>query len=211
MTTGALDRLVRRAASRRAESERCDLCSDPVREEHAHVLDERSETLLCACKPCSLLFEREGAGRGHYRLVPHRRLRLTGVRPGELGVPVSLAFFVRRPDGQVVAHYPSPAGATQWEVDPGAWERALSRCHELRALEPGVEALLVDTVQGADEQWIVPLDDCYRLVALVRRHWRGFTGGREVWGEIARFFAELGEQSRPGRGDPRRRERRNDG
>jgi hypothetical protein len=37
----------------------------------------------------------------------------------------------------------------------------------------------------------VPIDDCYRLVAVIRTRWRGFTGGKEVWLEIERFFTEL--------------------
>jgi hypothetical protein len=39
----------------------------------------------------------------------------------------------------------------------------------------------------------VPIDDCYRLVALIRTRWRGLTGGREVWEELARFFDDLDE------------------
>ena len=58
-------------------------------------------------------------------------------------------------------------------------------------MQPDVEALLVNRVRGAREQWIVPIDDCFRLAALIREHWTGFQGGDEVWDEIARFFAEL--------------------
>jgi hypothetical protein len=38
---------------------------------------------------------------------------------------------------------------------------------------------------------VVPVDDCYRLVAIVRRHWRGMYGGDTVWEEIQRFFGGL--------------------
>ncbi|WP_442778644.1 DUF5947 family protein [Actinomadura sp. WAC 06369] len=31
---------------------------------HAHVLDERGDGLLCACRACALLFERDAAGGG---------------------------------------------------------------------------------------------------------------------------------------------------
>jgi hypothetical protein len=37
----------------------------------------------------------------------------------------------------------------------------------------------------------VPVDDCYRLVATVRRSWRGFAGGDRVTAEIEAFFAGL--------------------
>jgi hypothetical protein len=42
----------------------------------------------------------------------------------------------------------------------------------------------------------VPIDDCYRLVAVIRTRWRGFTGGREVWEEIDRFFADLDRRAK---------------
>ncbi|GAA4155397.1 DUF5947 family protein [Actinomadura keratinilytica] len=200
MTAGALQRAIRRRADGlgRGSGERCDLCGAGVPDAHAHLLDERQDHLLCACRACGLLFEREAAGRGHYLLVPDRRVRLSGVPAAELGVPVGLAFFVRGTDGAVRAHYPSPAGATRCEVDPGRWRRVAEACEPLRSMRPAVEALLVNTVRGADEQWLVPIDECYRLVAVVRGSWKGLSGGREVWPEIDRFFAGLA-----GRGGPR--------
>ncbi|HLI37789.1 MAG TPA: DUF5947 family protein [Streptosporangiaceae bacterium] len=190
--TGALGRVIRRAALRQPDdAQRCDLCGVPVPDAHPHLLDERHGEPLCACRPCALLFEREEADRGHYRLVPGRRVRLAGISPADLGVPVGLAFFVCQPGGGVTAHYPSPAGATRWELASGAWQRAVQRCEPLRSMRPGVEALLVNTAHGSDEQWLVPIDDCYRLVALVRREWKGLSGGRQVWAEVGRFFADL--------------------
>ena len=43
---------------------------------------------------------------------------------------------------------------------------------------------------------LVPIDACYRLVGLVRMHWRGFDGGSEAWAAIDAFFAELNERAR---------------
>ena len=192
MTAGALQRAIRRADGlRRERGERCDLCGADVPDAHAHLLDERRDGLMCACRACALLFEREAAGRGHYRLVPTRRVRLSGVPTAELGVPVGRAFFVTGPDGAVLAHYPSPAGVARWELDAGIWERVVEGCPALRSLRPLVEALLVNTVRGADEQWLVPIDECYRLVAVVRGAWKGLSGGPRVWPEIDRFFAAL--------------------
>ncbi|GGV23220.1 hypothetical protein GCM10010182_52040 [Actinomadura cremea] len=204
----ALERLVARAAARGRDAgaaERCDLCAEPVPDDHggghAHVLDERGDGLLCACRACALLFERDAAGRdaegrGHFRLVPGRRIRLTGVPLDDLGVPVGLAFLVRHADGAVTAHYPSPAGATRCDVDAAAWTAAADRCAPLRSMAPEVEALLVHTgtpVRSgtAEQQWLVPIDECYRLVAAVRLSWKGLSGGRDVWPEIERFFTEL--------------------
>jgi hypothetical protein len=195
VSAGALERVIRRAGTRRRDAqEHCDLCSEPVPEEHRHLIDTDSDEVLCACRACSLLFDRDVASNGHYRLLPERRQRLAGVDPRGLGVPVGLAFFVRQPDSAVLAHYPSPGGATQWEIDAEAWQTVVRACAELAALVPRVEALLVNTTGDRREAWLVPVDDCYRLVAIVRREWAGLTGGDRVGPEIERFFDELGRR-----------------
>ena len=197
MTTGALRRAVRRRFEPAVDTgERCDMCGAAVPARHRHVFDEQRDELLCTCQPCTLLFERDAAGLGHYRLVPEHRERLPGLDPHELGVPVGLAFFVKRSDGTVVAHYPSPMGATRWDVDTAAWRRVEERWPAVRDMAPEVQALLVHTARGAHEHWIVPVDDCYRLVAVIRREWRGLSGGSTVWPAIERFFADL--DRRPG-------------
>lgn len=196
--TGALERVVRRGDAARAQArgraepqEQCELCSAPVATQHRHVLDRERGELLCACHPCSVLFDRDEAAQGRYRLVPQRRLALQGVEPAALGVPVGLAFFVVRGDGEVTAHYPSPAGATRWQTDRAAWDQVVRTCPELGDMAPDVEALLVNTARGRSEAWLVPLDDCFRLAGAVRLHWRGLSGGDRVWAEIDRFFEEL--------------------
>ncbi|ELS50917.1 DUF5947 family protein [Streptomyces viridochromogenes] len=190
---GALARMIRSSAGRRTgdAEERCDLCGAPIAADHRHLYDTGREEMLCACRACSVLFVEDGAGDGHYRLVPQRRVRLPEIDTEPLGVPVGLAFFVPRADGTVSAHYPSPAGATRWEVDAGAWRRAVATCPQLAGVEPEVEALLVNTARSLRHHWIVPVDDCFRLVALVRREWRGLSGGGRLWPAIEGFFTEL--------------------
>jgi hypothetical protein len=64
---------------------------------------------------------------------------------------------------------------------------------------PGTSRDVPRTVNPAHapcRQWIVPLDDCYRLAALVRTHWRGLSGGPEVREHIDAFFAGLAGPSR---------------
>jgi hypothetical protein len=61
----------------------------------------------------------------------------------------------------------------------------------LGRLEPDVEALLVNRVANPHQHYIVPIDHCYRLVGLIRRNWRGLSGGKEVWKQIDQFFASL--------------------
>ncbi|WP_433533110.1 DUF5947 family protein [Micromonospora sp. CA-263727] len=196
MTAGALRRAIRRAGQRTATAERCGMCAGPVRPEHRHVWDRQDGELLCTCTPCSLLFEREAAGAGRYQLVPARGRRLTGLPAEELNVPVGLVFFVKQEDGRMLGHYPSPLGTTESEIDAAAWRAVAARSSELAELEPRVEAFLVWTgmPRGGGQQWVVPVDDCFRLVTLVRRHWTGMSGGSAVWREIAGFFDDLGRR-----------------
>ncbi|MFE9452142.1 DUF5947 family protein [Streptomyces sp. NPDC006739] len=189
---GALARVIRAPAGpRTADAELCDLCAAPVPDEHRHLYDGTREEVLCACRPCSLLFTDREASEGHYLLIPGRRLRLPPVDTGPLGVPVGLAFFVPHADGTATAHYPSPLGATRWELDAAAWHQAVAGCGELATVAPEVEALLVNTARGLSHHWIVPVDDCFRMVAVVRREWEGLSGGQRVWPALERFFAEL--------------------
>ena len=199
---------VARAPAREREQaaeERCELCSEPIPPEHRHLVDLESRELMCACRACSILFDRSAAGGGHFRLVPDRRLRLDGFVMDDAGwarlqIPVDMAFFFRNSRaGRVMAFYPSPAGPTESLLDLAAWDEIESANPVLSSMEDDVEALLVNRARGARDHFIVPIDDCYRLVALIRTHWRGFTGGTEVWGELDSFFEELRNESEEGR------------
>ena len=60
-------------------------------------------------------------------------------------------------------------------------------------LKPDIEALLVNRVGHARgmreaEYYIAPIDECYKLVGLIRANWKGLSGGTEVWTEVGRFF-----------------------
>ena len=189
---------------RPAESpaEACDLCGEPLGEPHRHVLDLDADELACACRACAVLFDRDAAGGHRYRLVPERRLPVAGLDMDDggwqaLGLPVGLAFFVRssRADA-VVVRYPSPAGTTAAEIDGAVWQRLTTRAPMLDQVAPDVEALLVNRLRGQREHWVVPLDDCYRLVAAVRAHWVGFTGGDTAWAAIDELFAGLRRRTR---------------
>jgi hypothetical protein len=182
--------------------EQCDLCSAPIPDSHRHLLDVQSRELLCACRACSLLFDRRAAGMGHYRLIPRRRIRLDRFELADpmwesLQIPVEIAFFFHSSAaGRVMAFYPSPMGPTESRLELAAWDELERDNPILGTMEEDVEALLVNRARAARRQWLVPIDDCYRLVAAIRTRWRGFTGGKEVWLEIERFFAELDERAR---------------
>jgi hypothetical protein len=199
-----LQTLARRAAAEReTQLERCELCGAAIEPEHRHLLDLRSRELMCACRACSLLFDRRAAGGGHYRLVGDRRLRLEDLELDdaswdELRLPVDMAFFFHHSgEGRVKAYYPSPMGPTESQLELDAWAALEAANPVLGTLEPDVEALLVNRSLGARQQWIVPIDECYGLVGLIRSSWRGFTGGAEVWQGIKRRFEDLDRRSRP--------------
>jgi Family of unknown function (DUF5947) len=198
-----LRRLAQRAAPElAAPQERCELCSEPIPPEHRHLLDLESGELMCACRACTVLFDRNAAGGGHYRLVPDRRLRivdfaLDDVMWEELRIPVEMAFFFRSTSaGRTMAFYPGPMGATESLLELDAWDALEAANPVLSSLEPDVEALLVNRARGARDHWLVPVDECYALVGLIRMRWKGLSGGREVWEEISRFIDELDGRSR---------------
>jgi hypothetical protein len=195
---GAFGALRRFARPRRAE-EQCELCSAPLAPNHAHLVEVAKRRLTCACEACAVLFSNQAAG--NYRRVPRRvqylaDFRLTDIAWAGLQLPIELAFFLHStPAGRVVALYPSPAGATEALVDPDAWAALVGDNPVLRTLEPDVDALLVNRVGSARDCYRVGIDQCYKLVGLLRRTWRGLSGGPLVWGEIAGFFADLRERS----------------
>ena len=115
-------------------------------------------------------------------------------------IPINVAFFVKSSArSDVIALYPSPAGATESQLDLAAWEE-LEACNPLLALlEPDTEALLVNRVDGAREHYRVSIDHCYELVGIIRAGWRGISGGSKVWEAIRQFFDALKTgQSRKG-------------
>ena len=193
---------------REAALEHCELCGEPIPAEHRHLLDLRSGDLMCACRACKILFDRKEAGAGHYRLVPDRRLEIENFRLDDeswaaLEIPVDMAFFFHSTRAErVSAFYPSPAGPTESLLRFDAWKDLEEANPILRSLEPDVEALLVNRARGAREYFIVPIDDPYRLVALIRGRWRGLTGGAEVWEEIESFFAGLSQGAKSVSTDP---------
>ena len=205
MGASPLQRMAQRSAREREEAlERCDLCSAPIAPEHRHLLDVTSRELMCACQPCSVLFDRAAAGAGgrHYRLVSDRRLRiedfaLDDVMWADLRLPVDMAFFFASSEAdRVLAFYPSPMGATESLLGLEAWQALEAANPVLRSLETDVEALLVHRARGERRHYIVPISDCFELVGLIRTRWRGLTGGREVWEEIARFYDGLDRRAR---------------
>ena len=108
----------------------------------------------------------------------------------QLRLPVDIAFFfTARATGRPTTRRPT-----------GPTESLLPVVRSTCSLDDDVQALLVNRVRGARRQWIVPIDDCYELVGLIRMHWRGFTGGAEMWARAGQVLDGL-DASAGGRDD----------
>jgi hypothetical protein len=196
--------ILRQFVRPRPPAERCELCGAALATEHPHLLDPMSRQLHCSCLACAILFS--GQQDARYRRVSPLVESLTDFRMsdeswGDLHLPINLAFFVSSAaTGRVQAFFPSPAGATESLLTLDAWDRLAAENPVLRALEPDVEALLVNRLGPSNEHYRVSIDECYKLVGLIRTHWRGLSGGAAVWDEIKQFFAGLKERSRPSGG-----------
>ncbi len=196
----ALQTLLRKRAAA-APGEQCDFCATPIAQEHGHLIDLGVRRIMCACRPCALVFEPTGAAQGRYKTVPHRYVALGDVGVDDnlwesLQIPIGLAFFFRNSgDGKLAAFYPGPAGATESELPLDDWETVARDHPVLASLEPDVEAILVRRPGrggGVTHCYLVPIDAAYELVGLIRSCWRGFDGGSDALGKIDAFFASLG-------------------
>jgi hypothetical protein len=200
---------LRRIATTRPEpvvGERCEMCAEPIADEHQHVVNLDSRGLMCTCRGCYLLFTDEQAVM-RYRAVPDRHLcfpdfALDYREWDELQIPVGLAFlFKNSVQDRTVAFYPGPAGATESELPLDAWERIVAANPQLGHLRADVEALLVrGSDRGRHEGFschLVPIDACYELVGRLRMLWRGFDGGQEAHAAMDEFFDSVEQRSRP--------------
>ncbi|CAN5433913.1 DUF5947 family protein [soil metagenome] len=184
--------------------ERCEMCAEPLAEEHQHVVNVESRALICACRPCYLLFADEHAHL-RYRAVPDRYLwfrdfTLESDAWDEMQIPVGLAFLFRNSaQKRTVAFYPGPAGATESELPLDAWERIVTAHPGLGRVLPDVEALLLvreETGSATHACFLVPIDACYALVGQLRMLWRGFDGGSEAHTAMDAFFSDIRERSK---------------
>ncbi len=184
--------------------ERCEMCAEPVSEEHQHVVNLESRSLMCTCRGCYLLFTDQQAHL-RYRAVPDRYLTFADFAFGpddwdRLQIPVGLVFIFRNSvQDRVVAFYPSPAGATESELPLESWKTIVNANPVLDQLLPDVEAILVRCDEHAEEPFsahLVPIDACYELVGTMRQTWRGFDGGQEARAALDAFFARVQHRSR---------------
>lgn len=176
----------------------CELCASGVADDHRHLLHLDERRILCVCETCWSLH----SGDPEYRPTGSRTLWLEDfVMPDDVwaafNIPTGLAFMMRSGvSGGMIALYPSPAGATECELSLDEWDRLAALNPVLERLEPDAEALIVNRLgRGtAGEYVIAPIDQCYRLVGVIKEGWEGISGGDAVENAVGGFFDRL----RPG-------------
>jgi Family of unknown function (DUF5947) len=186
MNSVAAFQTLRRLVPKADQTENCGLCHQALAPQHDHLIDPRTRRLMCSCQACAILFNNPAA---QYKRIPKRVRFLPDCNFGDaewdaMMIPIGIAFFVKQGEGdQITAYYPSPAGPVESLLSVDVRHPAFDR------LENDTEALLVN--RAANESFVLPIDECYRLVGLMRAHWKGLSGGTEVWKKIQLFFEEM--------------------
>ncbi len=182
------------AARPSAEAEeRCDVCGVEIPVEHEHLLHLGDRRILCVCATCwathSADPELRPTGK---RITWLDGFELPDDLWARLQIPIGLAFFMYSSSvGSMIAMYPSPAGATESELELAAWDDLRALNHELESLEPDAEALVVNRISDPPEYVIAPIDECYGLVGAIKVSWDGISGGDAVERAIPAFFERL--------------------
>jgi hypothetical protein len=201
-------RVLQQFAKSRKPLERCELCATPVSENHEHLIDPVARKIVCSCHACAILFSDQQAAK--FKRIPRNislleNFEITDAEWDSLMIPIGLAFFFySTPEKKTIAVYPSPAGPMESLLKLETWEEIIRKNEKyLLSMQSDVEALLVNRVRQNRESYRVPIDECYKLVGIIRANWRGLSGGTEVWSEIASFFAELRKRAHVVQGEIR--------
>jgi len=194
--TGAYDVLARIRANRnlpQPAGERCEMCAEPIADEHQHVVNVAGRQLMCVCRGCYLLFS-DTSAELRYRAIPDRYLAFP-----DFALDRREWEALQIPLGRTVAFYPGPAGATESELDLAAWNNIRDADPRVDVLADDTEALIVRVPEqetAAPQCYLVPIDACYEFVGRLRLLWHGFDGGQQVREFIDDFFERVATRSR---------------
>ena len=183
----------RQAPSPAASTATCELCPIGIGEDHRHLLHLVERRIVCVCETCWSL----RSGDPEFRPPGSRTLWLEDFAMADeiwssFQIPIGLAFLMRSSvSGGIVALYPSPVGATESELDLAAWDALCEANPILDQMEPDAEALIVNRTGEEHQYAIVPVDQCYRMVGLIKSRWEGITGGRAVEDAVGEFFERV--------------------
>jgi hypothetical protein len=173
--------------------EQCELCTLSLATKHRHLLHLDERRILCVCETCWAV----RSGEAEFRPVGNRTVRLdefvlSDERWASFQIPIGLAFFMESTvSGSIVGLYPSPAGATESELDLEAWQQLVADNPVLETLEADAEALVINRLSDPPQHAIVPIDQAYQLVGVVKASWEGISGGRATEEAVEGYFAGL--------------------
>jgi hypothetical protein len=173
--------------------EQCDVCGIEIPSEHEHLLHLSERRILCVCATCwtQRSADPELRPTGN-RVVWLDDFKLPDELWARLEVPIGLAFFMWSSSVEtMVAMYPSPAGATESELQLSAWEDLRALNPGLESLEPDAEALVVNRMSEPHSYVIAPIDECYALVGAIKANWEGISGGDAIERTVPTFFNRL--------------------
>lgn len=182
-----------RQRTRGAPVEHCDLCNTVLPDDHRHLLHLVERRIICSCEACWAL----RSGDAEFRPAGMRTVWLEDFDCdaetwASFQIPIGLAFFMRSSvEDNVVAFYPSPAGATESELSFEAWDAFVARNPVLGELDPDAEGLIVNRIADPPQYVIAPIDQCYALVGLIKSRWEGISGGSVLEQAVPEFFAGL--------------------
>ena len=160
----------------RAEAGRCELCPLSLPDDHKHLLDLEERRIVCVC--ADLLVDALGrralpADRLAHAVARRRSSSRTSCGRSSRSRSAWRSSCARATSGKVVGLYPSPAGATECELDLEAWDRLVAANPVLEDLDPDAEALIVNRMAVAAR----PRDRPARRLLPARRDRQGDLGG----------------------------------
>jgi hypothetical protein len=169
--------------------ERCEFCRAGLAAEHTHLFEPGPRKIRCACVSCAAR-----CGPDHLAIVPRKEklaaFAFSDAQWNSLQIPVDLAFLVRHADGRLTAHYPGAAGVVDSVLGGENWSDLAGSNPCLADLAAEVEALLVDRAGGGNQAYRLSIDHCYALAGIIRKRWRGLSGGPDVREGIRNYLAQ---------------------
>jgi hypothetical protein len=175
----------------------CELCPIGLGADHRHLLHLDERRIICVCETCWSM----RSGDPEFRPAGGRTIWLDDFDLSDemwasFQIPIGLTFMMRSSvSGTIIALYPSPAGATECELDLESWDQLRALNPVLDRLEPDAEALIVNRLAEPPEYVIAPIDQCYRLVGLIKARWEGISGGNAVRDSVTEYFGGLREKA----------------
>lgn len=175
------------------DEEHCDLCDLTVPSKHRHLLHLEERRILCVCATCWAIRSGDAAFRpAGNRTLWLEEFRLADELWASFGVPIGLCFFFNSGSAKkIIGLYPSPAGATECELYLDAWDELKSLNPVLETLEIDIEALIINRLAEPAQYAIVPIDQAYELVGLIKANWEGISGGQGLKTAVEAFFESV--------------------